>query len=126
MIRKALLSFLFLGTIVGASAMFDIMLERPLLDYSIEGITLYTQPLYSLGNNIFQTIVGNLIIQATEIIRVFSNIINVTIQFFGWLSNQLGFVINGVVEFLESLGIEINTPTEQPGCVLINGRWECF
>jgi hypothetical protein len=128
MIKNALLSFLVLGTILGASAMFNTMYERPLLDYSIQAITLFTQPLYSLGNNIFTDLIGNLFNLFNELIQVISLITDVIIQIFTWLSNQLGNLISSLVNFLESFGFDFSDVNNPPpsGCVYINGRLECL
>jgi hypothetical protein len=128
MIKNALLSFLVLGTILGASAMFNTMYEQPLLDYSIQSIQSYTLPLYSLGNNIFQELIGNIFIYFSGIIELISIIIDVITQIFTWLSNQLGNLISSFVNFLESFGFDFSDVNNPPpsGCVYINGRLECL
>jgi hypothetical protein len=128
MIKNALLSFLVLGTILGASAMFNTMYEQPLLDYSIQSIQAYTLPLYSLGNNIFTDLIGNIFIYFSGIIELISIIIDVITQIFTWLSNQLGNLISSLVNFLESFGFDFSDVNNPPpsGCIYINGRLECL
>jgi hypothetical protein len=106
--------------------MYESMYNIPLTDYSIEGIMLYTTPLYNLGGSIFGLITGNMMIVALELIEVLTAIVDVTINIFGWLANQLGNLINGVVAWLESLGIDLSGSEVPQGCVLINGRIECL
>lgn len=126
MIKTAWLSFILLGVVLGASSMYESMYNIPLTDYSTEGIILYTTPLYNLGGSIFGLITGNMMIVALELIELLTAIVDVTINIFGWLASQLGNLINGVVSWLESLGIDLSGSEVPQGCVLINGRIECL
>jgi uncharacterized Tic20 family protein len=126
MVRSAWLSLIIFGTILGATAMWETMYELPLTDYSIQGIMNYTTPLYNLGDSIFSTITGNMLIVAMEFIDLLSAIVNVITNIFGWLANQLGNLIGGLVAWLESLGIDLSVQEPPAGCVYINGRLECL
>jgi hypothetical protein len=126
MVKTAWLSFIMFGLVIGASSMYAIMYNEPLSDYSYQGIISYTSVLYSLGDSIFGTITGNMMIVAMEIIELITIIVDVITNIFGWLANQLGNIINGVVAFLESLGIDLSQPEPPTGCVIVNGRLECF
>jgi hypothetical protein len=126
MIRSAWLSVILFGLVIGASAMYSVMYNEPLTDYSYEGIRSYTSILYGLGDSIFSTITGNMITYAMGWLDVITAIVEVIANIFGWLANQLGNVINGIVAWLESLGIDLSVQEPPAGCVYINGRLECF
>ena len=126
MIRTAWISFIMLGLILGASAMYSVMYNEPLTDYSYQGIMSYTSILYGLGNSIFGTITGNLLIIAMELIDLLTAIVSVITNIFGWLANQLGNLINGIVAWLEFLGIDLSIQEAPAGCVYVNARLECL
>ena len=93
MIKKAIYAFLILGTLLGSSAMFNIMYAEPLTDYTYEGITAYTSILYGLGDSIFLAItnfIGDVIMGIIDVIGYF---VQVFIDIFTWLSTGLGDII---------------------------------
>jgi hypothetical protein len=126
MIRSAWLSLILFGLVIGASAMYSVMYNEPLTDYSYEGIRSYTSILYGLGDSIFSSLTSSLMIQGKAFIELITTIISVISAIFGWLANQLGNLINGLVVWLESLGIDLSVQEPPAGCVYINGRLECF
>jgi ABC-type proline/glycine betaine transport system permease subunit len=82
-----------LGTLLGASAMFNVMYNEPLTDYSIAGITAYTSILYGLSDSIWSSIINlisNVLMPIVDLIQV---VIDVFSQIFAWLSNGLGNLI---------------------------------
>ena len=126
MVRQGWLALILLGTVLGASAMWETMYDLPLTDYSYEGIKAYSSVLYNLGTSIFSSINNSTFIIAMELIEVITAIVDVISNIFGWLSNQLGNLISGIIAWLESLGIDLSVQEPPAGCVYINGRLECL
>jgi hypothetical protein len=93
MIKQAWVFLIILGTLLGASAMFNIMYNEPLTDYSYEGIMLYTNILYGLTTSIWGSIINLISNILMPIIDVFQNAITVITELFTWLSNGLGNLI---------------------------------
>jgi hypothetical protein len=94
MIKQAWVFLIILGTILGASAMFNTMYDVPLTDYSYEGLISYTAPLYNLTNIIWGSLtdlIGNILMPIIETIQ---NAIDVLTQLFDSLTNALGSIIN--------------------------------
>jgi hypothetical protein len=94
MIKQAWVFLIILGTILGASAMFNTMYDVPLTDYSYEGLILYTTPLYNLTNIIWGSLtdlIGNILM---PIIDTIQNAINVLTQLFDNLTNALSSILN--------------------------------
>jgi hypothetical protein len=94
MIKQAWVFLIILGTLLGASAMFNIMYNEPLTDYSYEGIMLYTNILYGLTTSIWGSIINLISNILMPIIDVFQNAITVITELFTWLSNGLGNLIS--------------------------------
>jgi hypothetical protein len=93
MIKQAWLFLIILGTLLGASAMFNIMYNEPLTDYSYEGIIFYTNILYGLTTSIWGGIINLISNILMPIIDLFQNAITVITELFTWLSNGLGNLI---------------------------------
>jgi phage-related protein len=93
MIKQAWVFLIILGTLLGASAMFNIMYNEPLTDYSVEGIMSYTSILYSLSTSIWGSIIDLINNVFMPIIDLIQSIINVIQELFAWLSNGLGNLI---------------------------------
>jgi hypothetical protein len=94
MIKQAWVFLIILGTILGASALFNTMYDVPLTDYSYEGIILYTSPLYNLTNIIWGSLtnlIGNILM---PIIDTIQNAIDVLTQLFDSLTNVLVNILN--------------------------------
>jgi hypothetical protein len=94
MIKQAWLFLIMLGTLLGASAMFNIMYNEPLTDFSYQGIMSYTSILYGLTDSIWSAIInliGNILM---PIIDAWVQGIEVIRQIFAWLSNSLGSIIS--------------------------------
>ena len=94
MIKQAWVFLIILGTLLGASAMFNIMYNEPLTDYSVQGIMSYTSILYSLSTSIWGSIIDLINNIFMPIIDLIQSIINVIQELFAWLSNGLGSIIN--------------------------------
>jgi phage-related protein len=93
MIKQAWVFLIILGTLLGASAMFNIMYNEPLSDYSYEGIMTYTNILYGLTTSIWGSIINLINNILMPVIEVIQNAINVITELFSWLSNGLGNLI---------------------------------
>jgi phage-related protein len=93
MIKQAWVFLIILGTLLGASAMFNIMYNEPLTDYSYEGIMSYTNILYGLTTSIWGSIINLISNILMPVIDVIQNAINVITELFSWLSNGLGNLI---------------------------------
>jgi phage-related protein len=93
MIKQAWLFLIILGTLLGASAMFNVMYNEPLTDYSYEGIMTYTNILYGLTTSIWGAIINLISNILMPVIDVIQNAINVITELFSWLSNGLGNLI---------------------------------
>jgi hypothetical protein len=93
-IKKALYSFLILGTLLGSSAMFNIMYAEPLTDYTYQGIYNYTFILYGLGDSIFLAITNFLGTVLMGLIDVITYFVDVFVELFTWLSTGLGSIIS--------------------------------
>ena len=93
MIKQAWVFLIILGTLLGASAMFNIMYNEPLTDYSYEGIMSYTNILYGLTTSIWGAIINLISNILMPVIDVIQNAINVITELFAWLSNGLGNLI---------------------------------
>jgi hypothetical protein len=93
MIKQAWVFLIILGTLLGASAMFNIMYNEPLTDYSYEGIMSYTNILYGLTTSIWGAIINLITNILMPVIDVFQNAITVITELFTWLSNGLGNLI---------------------------------
>lgn len=94
MIKQAWVSLLVLGAIIGASAMYSIMYNEPLTDYSVEGIQSYTSIFYGLAPSIFLAINNLFSNILSPIISVIQNIVNVITNLFQWLSTGLSDIID--------------------------------
>jgi hypothetical protein len=93
MIKQAWVFLIILGTLLGASAMFNIMYNEPLTDYSYEGIMTYTNILYGLTTSIWSAIINLISNILMPIIDLWTQIIQVGYDIFAWLSNSLGNLI---------------------------------
>jgi hypothetical protein len=94
MIKQAWVFLIILGTILGASALFNTMYDVSLTDYSYEGLILYTSPLYNLTNIIWGSLtnlIGNILM---PIIDTIQNAIDVLTQLFDSLTNVLVNILN--------------------------------
>jgi hypothetical protein len=93
MIKQAWVFLIILGTLLGASAMFNIMYNEPLTDYSYEGIMSYTNILYGLTTSIWGAIINLISNILMPIVDLWTQIIQVGYEIFAWLSNGLGNLI---------------------------------
>jgi hypothetical protein len=93
MIKQAWIFLIILGTILGSSAMFNIMYSEPLTDYSFQGIMSYTNILYGLTDSIWGSLTNLINNILMPIIDTIQNAINVLTQLFDSLTNALVSII---------------------------------
>jgi hypothetical protein len=93
MIKQAWIFLIILGTILGSSAMFNIMYSEPLTDYSYQGIMAYTNILYGLTDSIWGSLINLINNILMPIINTIQNAISVLTQLFDSLTNALVSII---------------------------------
>jgi hypothetical protein len=94
MIKQAWLFLIILGTLLGASAMFNLMYNEPLTDYTYQGIMSYTNILYGLTDSIFNSLTNLISNILMPIIDTIQNAIDVLTQLFDSLTNALGSIFD--------------------------------
>ena len=94
MIKKVFTALLVAGALLGASAMFPLMYNEPLNDFSIEGINNYTSLLYGLGPSIITSLFAVINNTFRPLIDLINNAVGITENIIEWLTTGLSRIIS--------------------------------